>query len=416
MSANDFSSLIIPPSPGALPDVDWEMYLDLGEASGDPSQTSGEDAVVSDIGGQSPGGASTESEQSEALDPPAIDVDLSENDDSPNFAMGTIRHSPGDISLPLPQPFGVNAPFQWSSSPPTFLPDPNGTTDRTMTATFSTDFSNFGEYQCIDNNFATQAALATGLDLRASVHTEFSNAADLGSSPESTGLRIYTGNEKLWADFAALPVQHPATVSPHATEMKRKASESSVESVMAPKRPRGRPPGSTKSPTSSLDSDKSGSVPLPPVKRPYKRQSKSTSLASPALACTYGFEGPSTPVAIKSGNPSAARPKAVVPEKFFKNGEAVQSTGMTEQEIRAYPNWETLMMYVDEAHRAAAEAFGDRINGNRNKARDAAAKSREDKKNENEQLRAQNEEMRQVLRGLVERGIVSYGEVAYCLK
>jgi hypothetical protein len=173
----------------------------------------------------------------------------------------------------------------------------------------------------------------------------------------------------------------------------------------------------------------------PVAKRAYRRQAPKTSPTLQQLAAaassgsplvpekfelidTVKKEEPETVAAVRltsTGKPSTARPKAVVPEKYMKNGEAQAVTGMTTEQILAYPNWEALMQDVDEAHRPNAEILGKMITDNRDKAKWAAKKSRDERKQKVEQLEGQVEElqkkitdMRNIMLKLARTGEVSY--------
>ncbi|GMK54169.1 hypothetical protein CspeluHIS016_0107550 [Cutaneotrichosporon spelunceum] len=177
----------------------------------------------------------------------------------------------------------------------------------------------------------------------------------------------------------------------------------------------------------------------PVAKRPYRRQSAKNTLTLSQLAAaassgsplvieqledveeaTKGEEAEVTAAVrlTSTGKPSTARPKAVVPEKYMKNGEAQTITGMTTEQILGYPNWEALMLDVDETHRSSALAFGKMITDNRDKAKWAAKKSRDERKQKVEQLEGQVEElqkkndgMRQALLNLVRKGVVDIAEI-----
>ncbi|BEJ16955.1 hypothetical protein CspHIS471_0603560 [Cutaneotrichosporon sp. HIS471] len=175
----------------------------------------------------------------------------------------------------------------------------------------------------------------------------------------------------------------------------------------------------------------------PVVKRPYRRQSAKNNLTLSQLAAAASSgsslvleqleddeaakkdtEVAATIRLTSTGKPSTARPKAVVPEKYMKNGEAQTITGMSTEQILAYPNWEALMQDVDEEHRANALAFGKMITDNRDKAKWAAKKSRDERKQKVEQLEGQvdelekkNDGMRKVLLGLVRKGLVDISEI-----
>ncbi|BEI86119.1 hypothetical protein CcaverHIS002_0604060 [Cutaneotrichosporon cavernicola] len=207
------------------------------------------------------------------------------------------------------------------------------------------------------------------------------------------------------------------TASPVPVAMKRKLTETAIETE---------DPATKRSRSST-----------PVVKRPYRRQSTKNTLTLSQLAAAASSgsslvieqledvepaknetEVAATIRLTSTGKPSTARPKAVVPEKYMKNGEAQTITGMSTEQILAYPNWEALMEDVDDKHRTGALAFGKMITENRDKAKWAAKKSRDERKQKVEQLEGQveqlekkNDGMRQVLLGLVRKGLVDISEI-----
>jgi hypothetical protein len=107
-----------------------------------------------------------------------------------------------------------------------------------------------------------------------------------------------------------------------------------------------------------------------------------------------------------------------VPEKYFKDGTAQAITGMTMEQILAFPTFEQLLKAVSPELRAGAADFGERIADNRDKAKDAAKKSREERKAKIESLETTVQEledkvkgMQGVLMGLVARGVLRVDEV-----
>jgi hypothetical protein len=129
-------------------------------------------------------------------------------------------------------------------------------------------------------------------------------------------------------------------------------------------------------------------------------------------------ESESTPKITASGKLSTARPKSVVPEKYFKDGSAQAVTGMTVEQIQAFPTFEELLKKVSPELQSAAAEFGERIKENRDKAKDAAKKSRDERKAKIDsleqtvsELEGKIEGMQAVMMALVSRGVLSEAEV-----
>ncbi|EKC97499.1 hypothetical protein A1Q2_08236 [Trichosporon asahii var. asahii CBS 8904] len=333
---------------------------------------------------------STESEQSRSLDGPSgidlLDFDL----DLP--APTGIAHDPRDILATL------------QASAPPAVPDATLNSDA-----FGSAFSGFGGLASLGTDAVSQLQLGDLL-------SQISNANPAALATPATP----AAPAGLPEAYAALgwPASTPAAGA--APAMKRKVSDVSDDGSVSSKRPRGRPASTA-----------------PPAKRPYRRQSKpGLSLSQLAAAAASGSpvvvgdkkeplpQSPSPaleekPVRLTStGKPSTARPKAVVPEKYMKNGEAQAITGMSTEQILSFPNWAALMECVDDAHRAGAEVFGKMITENRDKAKWAAKKSRDERKAKVETLEGQVDElqgkiaeMRGLLLSLVGRGAVSLADV-----
>jgi hypothetical protein len=337
---------------------------------------------------------STESEQSNTL----------EVGDFFNFDMDSlptgITHDPSDLLSSLATPV---------------VPDVSLAADPTMLSTFGSSFgADLGSFAALSNDPVTQFQLGNILSqLTASTPSVVATpVAAIPSLPEAYAALGWPLTSKTPSSMAS-----PALSS---LAMKRKASDSSDDGSSV-KRPRGRPPSTT-----------------PSAKRPYRRQSKNgLSLSQLAAAAASGKpvivdEKPPLPVddeedeveaatpmrLTSTGKPSTARPKAVVPEKYMKNGEAQAITGMNTEQILSFPNWSALMECVDEPHRAGAEVFGKMITENRDKAKWAAKKSRDERKAKVECLEGQVDElngkiaeMRGLLLGLVGRGLVPLSDV-----
>lgn len=331
---------------------------------------------------------STESEQSQALDNNNMSGDLGLFDfdfDLPSSTAG-IAHDPKDILASLQ-----------ASTP--VVPDATMAADPTMLSTFGS-LGDFGNLASLGTDAVTQLQLG--------------NILRQLTTPAAPAPTVSSGLTEAYAALGWPSAQDEKTAL-SATSMKRKASD--VSSDDGAKRARV-----------------NSSTPAP--KRPYRRQSKNgLSLSQLAAAASSGSPlvvedclTPGSPEEVEedikpvrltaSGKPSTARPKAVVPEKYMKNGEAQAITGMTTEQIMAFPNWSALMDCVDEEHRAGADIFGKMISENRDKAKWAAKKSRDERKakvesleGEVDELKSKINDMRGYLLGLVGRGAVSLSEI-----
>ena len=367
----DFS--LIPQEP-----VDWDQFLVDEDLNSKVIALEPTSPAFSDSQTGTP--QSTESEQSQSLDVTAGDFDFDFSFNA-GFEAG-IMHSPEDVpktiqsSLPGPETSDLKADIPaWQGA--------------------------FGDFTGLGNDAAVELGL-TNLLGKLAGETQPSPPQPIASTP--------TASPSLDQAYAALgwasPTVEPAAISlPPSPSLKRKDSEPSVDAVPAAKRPRGRPP-------------KSRSIDVAPMSA--RRQS--TTSSSP-LRQTVSFDDvdseTGSPKTTASGKLSTARPKSVVPEKYFKDGSAQAILGMTVEQIQAFPTFEELLKQVEPVKRAAAAEFGARIADNRDKAKDAAKKSREERKAKIDtlertvsDLEGKIEGLQGVLLGLVARGVISETDVA----
>lgn len=369
--------------------VDWDQFLVNADI-----QQQGLPTSPSSSGSQAATPRSTESEQSQLLDVSARDPDF---DFDFNFGydlkQSGISHRPEDVFNALPT---------YDLTP--LIDNKIMATDPTISST-SSDIGNFGDFTGLGDNAVAQLGLTDLLTKLVSA----TEAAAQQPVEENSGL-----NQAYAALGWAAPTVEPASLSlsPQPV-LKRKESFSSNESNAPSKRPRGRPPKSR-----SLDTTSGATT----TKRTYRRQSKGE--GSPlSRTVTFADEDadsePDSPKVTASGKPSTARPKSVVPEKYLKDGSAQAILGMTIDEISNFPTFEDLLKKVEPSKQAAAAAFGSRISENRDKAKDAAKKSREERKAKIDtlertvsDLEGKVEGLQNVLLSLVARGLVSQSEVA----
>ena len=331
---------------------------------------------------------STESEQSQALDPDDPSLDL----------RSTLFDLPVGI---MHRPEGAFDPL------PTYLLDEHGMNDPTMTSTFGIDFADFGTTTGLDDNAVGQLGLSNLFDKMRTVPATASTSAEINF------LSAYAAA----LGWTSAPAAEPHLISPKS--LKRKDSDSSTEFAPVAKRPRGRP-----------------SKPRPEVKRPYSRRSK-LGTSVPALVAAVVSETPASRNVIipdldesdvdsdgpmrktKSGKLSTARPKSVVPEKYLKDGSAQTILGMSADQIQSFPTFEELLKMVSPNLRSGATEFGERIKENRDKAKDAAKKSRHERRAKIDSLEetvadleGKIEGMKGVMQALVSKGLLSQAEMA----
>lgn len=156
---------------------------------------------------------------------------------------------------------------------------------------------------------------------------------------------------------------------PSAPSMKRKLSESSVDSHQQPKK-RGRPP---KNPASLGLTIQTPSTPKP------KRQ---------------------------AAKPSVAKPKAVVPQKYLRDGSAQAALGMTESQILAYPDFDALLLAVAPALKERAAAFGEHIEYGRRQAAESAQSNRAAKDAKLNALADEVQRLKDGFRELYNKGLI----------
>ncbi|AAW42191.1 hypothetical protein CNBC5680 [Cryptococcus deneoformans B-3501A] len=114
---------------------------------------------------------------------------------------------------------------------------------------------------------------------------------------------------------------------------------------------------------------------------------------------------------------STTRPKSVVPEKFLNDGSAELALGMSVTKIQSFPTFEELLKHVQPCHYSHAKSFGEKIARNRIKAKNAAKRSRdqrrakiervEDLEKRIEELKMQVKGMKLLLGRLVDSGAIN---------
>jgi len=270
------------------------------------------------------------------------------------------------------------------------------------------------------------------------------SVADFGITDEQYGTLAYANNMVgAWASQAtAFPVvaqNDPSPIVSPATGISSPLSP--VSASVSPADLVIRTPETTKR-KFSVDSD--AEVTSVPAKRGRKASANSTAKAprqikaegSPlartvTMAAEFGV--PSAASSPQSGspiapiNPAHARPKSVVPDKFLKNGTAQKILGMAEQEIKGYAQFsDILQVLVGTDRYDEAVKFGTQLEEIRLQGRDAAKKSRDEKRQQKEALmklqaeldheraatKARNEQVASQLAKLVGAGLLTREQAA----
>ncbi|WWC58887.1 uncharacterized protein I303_101432 [Kwoniella dejecticola CBS 10117] len=391
--------------------IDWDQFLvdaDLGEAQAAFPMTATHLNSPGSSDSQAATPKSTESEQSAALDP--TDFDFNFEFDLPQG----ITHNPEDAFVQQPD-FGNS------------VPDTRGTNDPTMTSIFGLSFGDFGLHTDLGADAASQLGLTNLIGKVGDQKMQQPSFTPSTMAPVSDLTDAYALLDKLLpaasSPTSIQPSQLSLAPSPPSIGTKRKSSDATEDGAPAAKK-RGRPPGSAKSKTVSLQDPK----------RAYRRQStvlsgsptfSADSVADESEADSPTATSPVTPAIPKktvSGKPSTARPKSVVPEKFLKDGSAQAILGMTIDQIQSYPTFDMLLKDVAASKVSAATEFGERISDNRDKAKDAAKKSRDERRakiERSEYLEKKVDDLENKLKGmtsvllaLVDRGIINKDQIA----
>jgi hypothetical protein len=352
---------------------------------------------------------STESEQSEALDyiPSAIPASVDQDGISlPFFDEQAMAQSVVGEPLPPYQP----------------VPDPTLHADPTMKDTFGLDFGSFGMMTGLGEDAASLLGLTGTEGVMKQYQPQILQDAAKDVIPLAGGPAgdlqnfIASIDWKTFGVVADVPTSTPATIQPSQLvhprpDLKRKTSGDASPDILASpasldgpvaKKPRGRPPKAKTTPTSTT------SRRLSNLPTPTSTQTQSLHLSPPTSPKTQAKNASST-----------ARPKSVVPEKFFKDNHAQTLLGMTKAQICSYPTFEDLLADVVPALRAGAEEFGHKIAEGRDRAKDAAKKSRDEKRGlivgleeRVGELEDEVKGLRGLLKGLVEKGLVGSQDLA----
>jgi hypothetical protein len=153
--------------------------------------------------------------------------------------------------------------------------------------------------------------------------------------------------------------------------------------------------------------DSEGSEPKKKRGRPCKTLSADSGIVTPLLPKQKR----------QPAKPSVAKPKAVVPAKYIKDGTAEAALGMTAEQIQSFPDFESLLLAISPENKDRAVLFGEQIERGRKLAADAAQQMRHAKEEkmsgleeENRLLKGVNENMKDRFLALFNQGRISQDE------
>jgi hypothetical protein len=109
----------------------------------------------------------------------------------------------------------------------------------------------------------------------------------------------------------------------------------------------------------------------------------------------------------QASKPTVAKPKAVVPQKYLRDGTAQDVLGMTEEKILAFPDFETLLLEVPAHLQARAVEFGQLIENGRRQAAESAQMNRAAKDAKLNGLSDRVERLEAGYRQLLSQGLIT---------
>ena len=262
--------------------------------------------------------------------------------------------------------FGLDLDLLTGAPPPSYE-FAGGAGDPTMAATFGTgfafpssaaDMSDFAQFMQsrqtthVDNAQFTQGQQSTYAD-----DTEIASGSGSSTFPS---FPTFISPDQLSSSLESTP-DFPTSDLPN---VKRKMSESSSSSQ--PKK-RGRPSKTTLTASSS------------PCIKPKRQASK----------------------------PTVAKPKAVVPQKYLRDGTAQSALGMSEEKILAFPDFDALLLEVPADLQTRAVEFGQLIENGRRQAAESAQMNRAAKDAKLNGLADKVQRMEAGIRQLFQQGVIS---------
>jgi hypothetical protein len=153
-------------------------------------------------------------------------------------------------------------------------------------------------------------------------------------------------------------------------------------------------------------------VELPTMKRKMSESSETSLPKKRGRPCKNPLvDASSTSPLVKpkrqASKPTVAKPKAVVPQKYLRDGTAQDILGMSEEKILAFPDFETLMLEVPAHLQTRAEDFGRLIENGRRQAAESAQMNRAAKDAKLNGLADKVQRMEAGFRQLLQQGLIT---------
>jgi hypothetical protein len=149
---------------------------------------------------------------------------------------------------------------------------------------------------------------------------------------------------------------------------------------------------------------------LPNVKRKMSDSSSSSQPKKRGRPSKTTFTAASSPCSKpkrQASKPTVAKPKAVVPQKYLRDGTAQGALGMSEEQILAYPDFDTLLLDVRADLQTRAVEFGQLIENGRRQAAESAQMNRAAKDAKLNGLADEVHRMALAARQLLDQGILT---------
>jgi hypothetical protein len=165
--------------------------------------------------------------------------------------------------------------------------------------------------------------------------------------------------------------------------------------------------------TPDLSTSELPNVELPNVKRKMSDSSSSSQpkkRGRPSKTTFTAASSPGVKPKRQSSKPSVAKPKAVVPQKYLRDGTAQAALGMSEEQILAYPDFDTLLVDVRAELQSRAVEFGQLVESGRRQAAESAQQNRAAKDAKLNGLADRVHSMEATARQLLDQGILTQAQ------
>lgn len=149
---------------------------------------------------------------------------------------------------------------------------------------------------------------------------------------------------------------------------------------------------------------------LPSVKRKMSDSSSSSQpkkRGRPCKTSLFVSSSPSLKLKRQASKPTVAKPKAVVPQKYLRDGTAQDALGMPEDKILAFPDYEALLLEVPAHLQTRAIEFGQLIENGRRQAAESAQMNRAAKDAKLNGLADKVQRMEEGFRQLLHQGVIT---------